>query len=406
QSRTHQQQLIPLSEFPEDFQDEYAHILAHADSIQNAWISLDEHLQVGQQTVSNNATPGTNLESQNDTDLIQFAQTYRGVDRQYLRELDKLVTQVDITNIETPKQLRQAQKQLLAFTNSDLAIEFDGISDALSGLIKNAQNSHNAASEASIKSEYLRNQIILLSMALSVCVAAILVLITSRAINHPLKVVEETATRVVETENFDLRTAVFTKDEVGSLAIALNQLIEWVSHKTQALETARDTLEKSVKERTQELNAIIDSLGNGLLVVSDQGAIVRINPTLKDLFELPGHKLENQPVQSFFEGRIIQLIQQSQTNPTERLTDELHLPNNRIGQAIVTAIVSEGNTDNAEKDTGRDLSQQVVGTVVLIRDITTEKAVDQMKTDFISTVSHELRTPLTTAGSNTLSSFF
>jgi signal transduction histidine kinase len=36
-----------------------------------------------------------------------------------------------------------------------------------------------------------------------------------------------------------------------------------------------------------------------------------------------------------------------------------------------------------------------IGSVSLVRDITAEKEVDQMKTDFITNVSHELRTPLT-----------
>ncbi len=43
----------------------------------------------------------------------------------------------------------------------------------------------------------------------------------------------------------------------------------------------------------------------------------------------------------------------------------------------------------------RDPSGAVAGRIFAFRDISSEWAVEQMKSDFVSTVSHELRTPLT-----------
>jgi signal transduction histidine kinase/DNA-binding response OmpR family regulator/HAMP domain-containing protein len=440
QVRTHQQQLIPLSESPSDFQEEYSHIVVHADTIRNEWAALKSHLgegahahegehsderahahegehsderahagegvhseksesseaeahteedaHAGEGVHSGEEMPieGVSEPQMNHGDIVQFMEQYDGVADRYLNTIDSLVQKILSTRLETELQQKNAQLQLLAFTNSTVAISFDGISDDLSGFIEAAQINYEQARQAATAAQALRNQIILLSMLSSALVATILTWVVSRSITSPLKLAEEVAAKVVKNEDFTLRIKTDTDDEVGSLTLALNQLIEWVGNRTQALEESRNMLEVRVKERTQELNAIIDNLGNGLLVCDLEGCITRANPALKTIFNQPDAIFSGQLVKDSFDDSIVRLIRQNQAHPEESAQVDIDLPDNRMGQATATAIFSE-----AEGGQGHE----VVGTVVLIRDVTTEKAVDRMKTDFISTVSHELRTPLT-----------
>ena len=219
----------------------------------------------------------------------------------------------------------------------------------------------------------------------AVVIGAITTAIANRAI-RPIQQVTQVAQQVVQTSNFALQSRVKTQDEIGLLSDALNQLIRWAGQYTGELERNRETLEQRVQARTQQLNTIIDNLGDGLLAVDSTSTIVLSNPALLAMFGLPEQSLAGQPVHEIFSAELAQLLEQHQCDRDQLLTIDLKLPNNRVGQALVTTITSDQAETSAE---------QSFGSIVLIRDITSEKEIAQMKTDFISTVSHELRTPLT-----------
>ncbi|MEL7141290.1 MAG: response regulator [Cyanobacteria bacterium J06573_11] len=209
-------------------------------------------------------------------------------------------------------------------------------------------------------------------------VSVVIALLLAKRLNDPILKLTNTARTIAQEGRLELRVPVTSNDELGSLANSFNQLIEWVGLRTQDLEDSQLDLE----QRTQELSAIINSLGDGLLVIDESKTITRFNPPLLRMFSKDANTIANQPIATVFGSDINALIEQSQTDICRTFSSEIELANNNIGQALTSTVIDPE-------------TKQPTGCVVLIRDITAEKEVDRMKTDFISTVSHELRTPLT-----------
>ncbi|MFB2967510.1 AAA family ATPase, partial [Aerosakkonema sp. BLCC-F183] len=153
-----------------------------------------------------------------------------------------------------------------------------------------------------------------------------------------------------------------------------------------SLELARSVNE--VQDTVAYLKAIINHIADGLLVTDILGTITHVNPALLAMFEMEATDAIAKDCQSVFNSQIAAFLTKARECLNDILTAEVELANGKIGKAVATAISKSTSGEESAIPT-------CLGSVTIIRDITQEKEIDRMKTDFISTVSHELRTPLT-----------
>jgi PAS domain S-box-containing protein len=143
---------------------------------------------------------------------------------------------------------------------------------------------------------------------------------------------------------------------------------------------------KTMENTLADLTAIVDNLADGLLVTDIEGKITRYNPALLAMFNLEGIDLRGTTLNTYFPQSLTSLLADQAQQKTHVSTADISLSDNRQGQALVTRITKTLNSKNAS---------QWLGSVIMIRDVTQEREMERMKTDFLATVSHELRTPLT-----------
>lgn len=141
------------------------------------------------------------------------------------------------------------------------------------------------------------------------------------------------------------------------------------------------------EEAREKLDAILKSVGDGLLVADLAGRIVLMNQAAERLLGTSPSPPASMRIETLLtEERVRQQIVAARTLGEEQAPLEWEV-GTRKGIGFQILKVRSMPLRTAE---GR-----LSGTITLLQDITREHELDQLKDEFISTAAHELRTPLT-----------
>ena len=160
--------------------------------------------------------------------------------------------------------------------------------------------------------------------------------------------------------------------------------------KQHELATENRRLLEATQRQGRQMALIFASTSDGIVLLNQDGTVAEANGRAEEFFDRPGLMVGR----NFLEIVAKASPELQEAERFGRQVDEL-LTSGANGDGLIefgtpTPLILHWAARPTLDETGERL-----GLTLTFRDVTREREIDRMKTEFISTVSHELRTPLT-----------
>lgn len=213
-------------------------------------------------------------------------------------------------------------------------------------------------------------RIFLIASLIAAFLGMLISIFISRAITRPIDAMKQQAIRMARGD-YSGQVRIYGQDELGQLAVAVNNL-------SVRVEEAQETSEA---ER-RRLDSVLAHMTDGVVATDRRGNVIIINQTALDFL--------NQKTEDVIGTSILKLLQiERDYNLRDLLGSQKELlltfQTDEHRELILRADFSL-----IQRETGF-----ISGLVVVLHDVTEQQKNERERRQFVSNVSHELRTPLT-----------
>jgi len=242
-------------------------------------------------------------------------------------------------------------------------------------ILRMNQGNMNDANERARRQAKFARERMYLFLVFGFLIAVAFIFFTGRWILRPIERLIR-STEEIRAGNLDLVVRADSRDEIGRLSEAFNDMAA-------SLREFRRSDQAKLDRSQQATQETLDTLSEAVAVVDLEGKVELSTDAAKTLFGIhAGARLKDLPF-----GDLHELF--------KRVINE-DLPRHPDKQRVFQRFVSgQERFFSFDATPIRNRERMLTGVILILKDVTERRRLEEMKSDLVSTVSHQLKTPLT-----------